>query len=278
MRHAIAILALCSSTAFARPLAEEVTLTGNHVFDVATLRHAMTAFTCDTQHQLDTAFARMHPGPNGIPILDDAAPCGGLDDLVGTISTFYFAHGYIDATVESSADPNGHPIIEITENARYAFGTVAIRELDGPADALGDQAQLGALVSALHPGQPFLREPVRAAVRAAVQRFQAAGYGLVLAVPHLDIHRDTHVINLRVDIERNHLITIGPIDVVGAPAAALPALHELLALHTGDIYRETLVDEARARLVRRFPKLVIVEDVHGTAEEGREVSLTVTVN
>ena len=121
------LLAPPSEQPAARSLAARVKLVGNAVFSTETLRQVVESdIACDPRHELEAVTRDVTRGT--------VAACRSLEDMAGTIESFYIANGYVLARAHASGDE----VIAVEEGDPFRVGAVEIAETAPVKDELGN--------------------------------------------------------------------------------------------------------------------------------------------
>jgi translocation and assembly module TamA len=178
---------------------------------------------------------------------------------VGRLKTVLHSFGYYQgkATITIAGHALDDPrLVSLLDKVPQGTSVkVAIRVERGPLFHIGSVTITGAVPAeargklGLAPGQPAVAAAVLAAAARLLRALQEDGYALAKVAPPIateDARR--HLINVTFEAQAGRRATIGAILFTGLKTVNARFVRERLALHSGQLYQPSKIDQARREL------------------------------
>lgn len=190
------------------------------------------------------------------------------------LNAWYYDHGFVAVKVSDVVSIHGDEVVvtfTIREGEVYR-----VRALDVFEDVEGKRAPPLGWKNTVHAGDVFQRAVVIRAMDDVRRAYHDLGYAYVEANPESTVDPEKHEISLRVAIRRGPHTTFEAIDVTGASKIPLAAIRNEIAVHVGEPYSETKLEQTKKNLeASAWFETVAIATFDGSSKDRIRVSIEV---
>lgn len=204
-----------------------------------------------------------------------------FDEDVMRLQAYYYDKGFLAMStgqprIELTAD---HRYVDITipidEGPRFKIGKVRLREMTDaglPGELLESEERLLKRLK-VSEGEYFSRTDIAMGIQDITRAYRDAGYARVEIDPLTDLHPDTHIVDLDLEIRRGPLIYLDRIEIKGNTKTRDRVIRREMLILEGDRYSESRLENSKAMITALgyFERVDFSESPGSTAD-------TVTIN
>jgi outer membrane protein insertion porin family len=199
-----------------------------------------------------------------------------IDEDINRLQAYYYDFGYLmveigEPRIELTADRRHIDItISIKEGPRFKVGRVKALEIDesgAEVEPLAGRKQLRESVE-LNPGDWFSRSVIARDLQEITRYYRDRGYAHVEVTPQTDLHQDTRIVDVVVQIRRGPLVYIQRINVKGNNKTRDAVLRREARIVEGQLYNQSLVERSKDRMMSLgyFEKVELSEEDGATPD------------
>lgn len=181
-----------------------------------------------------------------------------LDAGVEAMKSLYINSGYLDFKVNKiqttlSDDKQNIDIdIQISEGAQYKVGGISFT-----GDLLNQSIETLNELLTINSGDTFERKKVIESIQAITDVFADQGYAFAKINPITTENKDSHVIDLTIDVALNKKVYINRITIVGNTRTQDEVIRREIGINEGGLYSNTELDES----IKKIKRLGFFSDV-----------------
>lgn len=166
------------------------------------------------------------------------------------LTFFYYEHGYIKFRYEN-------PVVTVSDDKKWLYISLYVDEgepykigqIDFSGDLLFPKEELKEDLT-LITDETFSVTKRNADLQKLTEKYQDLGYAFVNVVPKMNIHEDTHVIDLDYSFEKGNLAYFGEINVLGNSKTYDKVIRRELKIHEGELYSGSKLRISRENVER----------------------------
>jgi len=164
------------------------------------------------------------------------------------IRNLYHTKGYLQVQVSEPAlqvseDQEELTItLNISEGLQFSIGKVLVSGVEKvPLEAVQEKVTL-------QSGEVFNRDTLRANILSISDYYADQGYSFADIVPDLDIHEDTQLVDIDINVAENQIVRVSQIRIIGNTSTRDKVIRREVRLDEGDIFHPKKLKRSYSRI------------------------------
>jgi outer membrane protein assembly complex protein YaeT len=170
-----------------------------------------------------------------------------LDAIAEAVRVFYQRHGYFEATVVTQSSSGGEVLLRVSEGPPCRVKVVIVSLAPGVPPGEADVEVLRRDLP-IPEGQVFSADHYEAAEVLLRERMGEDGRAFAEVRPEAVVDLASHDVSVTYSVNPGARYTVGEIEFKGRKRSEERVLRRAMAIGTGDLYRQSKIDESRDHL------------------------------